>query len=109
MRYRLAIPVVLIALMALGLVARSPHIGASDSAMASHPFVGTWLIDTDTDDPANAPDLIVVHGDGTYTEFATDSDPGAGTWQSTGDSTADLAIWFPGLNDDGSYGGMVMV
>jgi len=109
MRRRFALVFALIALVAISGVLRSAHTAASTGDMAAHPFVGTWLIDTDTTDPTNLPDLIVVHGDGTYIESGPNGEFGAGSWQATGDSTADLTIWFPQQDDKGAYSGALVV
>ena len=108
MRHRFALAMALVATLSFGVLAHSPHISASDSDLSSHPFVGVWMIDVDTDDPTNPPELITVHGDGTYTEFSFDG-PGVGSWESTGDSTAALTIWFLGANDDGSFAGATII
>jgi hypothetical protein len=60
---------------------------------AGHPLVGSWILDSDADDPANAPSLAVFSSDGTYLE--TDEDGTAyGVWEATGERTATLTIVF---------------
>jgi hypothetical protein len=75
-----------------------------------HPVVGSWLADTDTDDPANPPSLLVFHADGTYVEVEADG-AGAGSWAATGERTADLTIVFleGDGGDEGGGGGMVTI
>ena len=85
----------------------TPTVTAQDAAStdyAGHPFVGSWMLDTDTSDPGNTPSLVVVSADGSYIEFDSDG-PGVGAWEPTGDTTATLTIHF--IDSDGGGGGVI--
>ena len=66
--------------------------------------VGSWLADTDTEEPSNPPSLLVFHADGTYVEV-NDGGAGAGAWAATGARTADLTIHFI----EGGDGGLMTI
>jgi hypothetical protein len=76
-------------------------------SMTDHPLVGTWLADTDPENPGNAPALFLFFADGGYLEYDPEEggDVGAGRWQATGDLTADLTLLFLSLDDEGAYEG----
>ncbi|MEA2597705.1 MAG: hypothetical protein QOF01_4174, partial [Thermomicrobiales bacterium] len=50
-------------------------VGAQDATpssridTAAHPLVGSWVIDTNADEPDNPPALVVFHADGTLIEL----------------------------------------
>jgi hypothetical protein len=107
---RISILAVLLTIVLGGLVVFSytPTIGAQDAEMAGHPLVGTWLLDTDADDPTNPPSLASIGADGIYTEVDADGSVGMGSWQSTGPNTAELT--FHGLGaEEGEFFGMITV
>lgn len=68
-------------------------IAAQESDLAEHPLVGSWILDTDTENPENPPSLAIFSSDGTYLEVDVDG-TGAGVWDATGDQTADLTFSF---------------
>ena len=84
----------LVGAVALGRSAGTAAQDATPDAAAGHPLVGAWLADTDADDPANPPSLIVFHGDGTYLQTDPDGSNGVGTWEATGARTAALTAIF---------------
>jgi hypothetical protein len=99
---RISILAFLTTIVVLGLVVfrGTSGIGAQDATeMAGHPLVGTWLLDTDTDDPTNPPSLASFGADGIYTEVDADGSAGMGSWEATGPDTA--ALTFHGLGDEG--------
>jgi hypothetical protein len=109
---------VLVLVLALGGLAGLGRAGAQDATpvdgpaepAAPHPVVGSWLLDSDQDDPDNAPSLSVFHADGAYTEHDPgDGSTGAGVWAATGASTAILTIVFVEAADDGSAAGQATV
>ncbi|MFL5760596.1 MAG: hypothetical protein ACJ789_12785 [Thermomicrobiales bacterium] len=110
---RILVLAILLAVVLGGLLifGRAATIGAQDStpaAMAGHPLVGTWLLDTDTGDPNNSPTLATFTADGIYTQLDADGSVGIGSWQTTGDTSA--AMTFHGFNtEDGQYSGMFTV
>jgi hypothetical protein len=100
------IVVVLIALTAFG--TRSGA-GAQDTTTPDHPLVGTWLGDTDTADPDNAPELFIAWGDGAWLEVDAEGSLSIGRWESTGAQTANLTIWSLGGDEEGGFGGTFVI
>src|SRR5215218_7449070 len=56
--------------------------------MATHPLVGTWRWDNDPADPADD-SYGIFAADGSYLEVTTGVGTGIGSWDPTGDRTAD--------------------
>lgn len=85
------------ALALTGVLARGlwPHAAAQDaqSAMATHPVVGTWWWENISDDPFDD-SYAVFQADGTYVEATSYIGTGIGSWVPTGERTADLIIIF---------------
>jgi hypothetical protein len=109
-RVPVLVVVMLVSLLAIIAAGRSSPTRAQDAspaAMSQSPLIGSWQLDTDTDDPSNPPELIVFSEDGAYLEFAIDG-PGVGRWESSGADTADLTIWFLGADENG-YNGTTVV
>jgi hypothetical protein len=104
--------ITLISLIAIGALGRtadtSAHDEATPGAMANQPFVGTWQLDTDTDDPENPPELAIVSADGSYVEIDAEGGVGVGSWESTGDLTANLTIRFLNTDEEG-FAGLAIV
>ena len=67
---------------------------AQGSDLADHPLVGSWLLDTDVEDPENAVSLVVFTSDGIYIETDDDGSTGIGVWESTGDTTGQMTFRF---------------
>ena len=80
---------------------------ATPAAMAGHPFVGAWVVDTDTTDPANFPALGAATADGVYVESHPQVGVGVGAWQPTGGRTVDLTIVFRATDQAGMPVGVV--
>ena len=102
--------VAVIGLLALGGTFR--HTDAQDAtpaALAGHPLIGAWLLDTDSNDPANAPSLVIFHDDGTYVQADADGSNGIGTWEATGATSAALTALYLGRDESGGFGGTVKV
>ena len=59
---------------------------------AGHPLVGTWFLDRDPANPANALGTFILHADGTYVEANPDGTVRLGAWEATGPTTATLTI-----------------
>jgi hypothetical protein len=66
---------------------------AQDTGFAGHPVVGSWMLDTDIEDPENLPSLVRFSADGGYIEIEADGNA-LGSWEPTGDSTATLTFSF---------------
>jgi hypothetical protein len=98
----------LLALM-LGVTVAAAHDDATPATMATHPFVGTWLLDTNADDPANAPDVVVITADGAYISVDAQGFPTLGVWEATGERTATVTLSSTGLEDDGSFAGTFVI
>ena len=73
---------------------------ATPTTMTGHPLVGTWLLDVDADDPANAPEVTVFTADGAYISVDAEGFPNHGVWEATGERTAGLTIVSPGMEDE---------
>ena len=110
---RLAFLVSILVVVLVGGVALGPRpaTGAQDgtpaSAMAGHPFVGAWVVDTDTTDPANFPALGAATADGVYVESHPQVGVGVGAWEPTGGRTANLTLVFRATDQGGAPVGVV--
>jgi len=93
------IAVVLLALAAAGLRA---GVGAQDVAVQGHPLVGTWLADTDPENPDNAVDVFRFGADGGYAELDANGDASIGAWEATGETTATLTVVQGQADDEGT-------
>lgn len=82
---------VLVAVLAAALVAPSALAQDAASSFGDHPFVGAWLVDTNTDDTTEPPTRLVVHPDGTLLQ-ADQTTVAIGVWEPTGDDAAALTI-----------------
>src|ERR687894_2761578 len=77
------------------------------TAAEDHPFVGAWIVDTDTADDANFPALAVATADGTYLESHPDVGVGVGSWEATGERTVNLTIVFRAPSETGTPVGLI--
>jgi hypothetical protein len=82
---------------------------ATPSTMSGHPLVGTWLLDTNADDPANAPEVTIFTADGAYISVDAEGFPNHGVWEATGERTAGLTIVSPGMEDEVPFAGTFVV
>lgn len=64
---------------------------ADPGARAGHPVVGSWLADTDVDEPMNPLSLFTFHDDGTYFQ-SEGSLTGVGAWEPADEQTALLTF-----------------
>jgi hypothetical protein len=92
-----------IAVVVLGLSA-TPGRGttaqeATPTAMGGHPLVGTWLLDTNADDPANPPEVTIFTADGAYISVDAEGIPNHGVWVATGERRAGLTIVSPVMEE----------
>ena len=110
---RVAVLVSFLALVPVGVVApgAGPGAVAQDgtpaAAMAGHPFVGAWVVDTDTADPANFPALGAATADGVYVESHPQVGVGVGAWEPTGGRTVSLTLVFRATDQGGAPVGVV--
>ena len=81
---------------------------ATPTTMNRHPLVGTWLLDTDADDPANTPDVVVFTGGGAYISVDAEGFPSLGVWEASGERTATLTIVSPGMEEE-AFAGTFMI
>jgi hypothetical protein len=77
--------------------------------MTGHPLVGTWLLDTNADDPANAPEVAVFTANGAYISVDAEGFPSLGVWETAGEGTANLTIVSAEADEEGGFGGTFMV
>jgi hypothetical protein len=99
-----------LAVVLVGVIAVGRGSSAQDAtpmAATQHPLVGTWLLDTDTDDPENPLEVDIFTSDGAYISVEADGFVTLGAWEATGDQTANLTIWSPAPAEEG--GGMFIV
>lgn len=87
---------VLVAGVALGRGAGTSAQDATPAAMAEHPLVGAWVVDSSAEDPSDAPAVAVISADGSL----IDTEGVAGTWRATGPRTASST--FVIVSDDGA-------
>lgn len=76
--------------------------GASAQDTATHPLIGTWVIDPEVEDPANPPSFDAFMADGTLVNVGSDG-ASVGSWEPTGPRTATMT--FAGLvaGQDGAF------
>jgi hypothetical protein len=68
---------------------------AQDTDYAGHPLVGSWMIDTDVENPEYLPAVGRFSADGGYVQMEWDGTSGLGAWEPTGDTTANLTFSYP--------------
>jgi hypothetical protein len=106
-RFSISLVVVAIALLGMTTVGRGTLGTVAQEAtpvvgpVGPHPIVGSWLADTDADDPSNPPALFTFHADGTYFQSEVDG-VGVGAWVATGARTADLTIHSVSQDESGA-------
>lgn len=66
---------------------------ASPAVGTEHPLVGAWMVDTEPENPTNAPHLAIVSSDGTYLEVDPDG-TAVGVWEATGETTGAITFHF---------------
>ena len=98
---RVSVLLSIVAIVLVGIVALRVQPGAvaqeaTPTTMSGHPLVGTWLLDTNADDPANAPEVTIFTADGAYISVDAEGFPNHGVWEATGERTAGLTIVSPG-------------
>jgi hypothetical protein len=92
--------VVLVSLVTLVLLGARPAVVESQAAMhdgarptADSPLVGAWWWENISDDPFDD-SYAILHADGTYVEETSYIGAGIGSWEVTGERSADLTIVF---------------
>ena len=80
---------------------------ATPTTTATHPFIGAWIVDTDVAIDVNFPALAVATADGTYIESHPEVGVGVGTWEATGERTANLTIVFRAPGETGAPVGLI--
>ena len=88
----------LTAVVMIGAVALGGSAVAQDSTPVApstdHPIVGSWMIDTEPQNPTNPLHLTIISADGSYLESETDGGVSVGVWEATGDNTAIFSFRF---------------
>jgi hypothetical protein len=89
-RTAILVAIVLAAVPGSTVLAHDDHAAATD-----HPFVGAWVVDTNTTDTSDPHTLLIVHPDGTLVQ-ADPANVGVGVWEPTGEAMASLTVtaWF---------------
>ena len=111
-RFSVVLPVLIVILLGLFAVRLSGSTSAQEgtpTAGDQHPLIGAWVADTNVDDPANPPSLLIFHDDGTFIELEVGGGSGLGAWEATGPTSADLTILFPGPVENGEFAGHAKV
>jgi len=76
----------------LGLALTARGVAAQDAtptSLVGHPFVGTWIVDRNPDDPTEIPTYNVVTSDGTIIDPTVG---GVGVWEATGPTSANFTL-----------------
>lgn len=96
----------LVGALALGGSAGTTAQDATPAATAGHPLVGTWLLDSEVDNEADAPSVTAFAADGTAVDAGSDG-ASVGTWEATGPRTATLTL--VGVFEEEGFGGSFFV
>jgi hypothetical protein len=78
--------------LGLALATTTSHASSQDAtptAMAGHPAVGTWIVDRNPNDTAEAPTLNVITADGNIVDPVIGV---AGVWEATGSRTTKFTL-----------------
>ncbi len=75
---------------------------ATPGALVGHPLVGAWVVDTEAENPANAPSVTTIGADGIAIDVTADG-ASAGVWEATGPRTATLTL--AGVFEEEGFGG----
>src|SRR5829696_8235637 len=112
---RFSIPFLVGAVLAMSVIGVNlrPSVIAKDAtpsnmSLAEHPVVGAWRWTNAPGDPIPFT-FAISHDDGTYIEVTMGGGTGVGTWQPTGELTADLTAYFQDLDPsvEGFEAGMI--
>ncbi len=82
------------------LVVGGGALAAQDTDFTDNPFVGSWIVDSDPENPQNPPELTVLTPSGSVIDTSADGTTGVGMWEPTGDTTANVT--FTVVFDDGT-------
>lgn len=96
-------------LVGAGIAGRPGDVAAQSStpaATAGHPLVGTWIVDTEVDDPSDPPSFDAFSADGTFVNIGSDG-AAVGAWEATGPRTATFT--FAALAQGSNGGAMVIL
>lgn len=77
---------------------------ATADAMATHPIVGTWLLNVDIFDENVPPLLVIYHADGTYTDAGAGRGSGIGVWEPIDENTVAANVLFHTQDEEGNFG-----
>ena len=103
-RFSVLLTSLVVALLGIGSILATSALSAQ-APDEPHPLVGSWWLDTDSEDPEGAPELAIATADGSWIE----ADPGAGislgVWEATGPQSAILTFWSVGADEEGGFYG----
>jgi hypothetical protein len=106
---RISAVVSLLGVLASLLVVGTAAQDATPATTGTHPLVGTWIVDADVDDPANAPEVDRFFADGGFLSIDATGRPTLGLWEATGERTATVTFISTGSDDTGAYVGTFTV
>ena len=93
--------------LALAVAAISPIVVAQEDA-AMHPIVGSWVLDPTPEDPSDAVNLVTFNAEGTLVSAGFDG-TAMGSWEPTGERTADVTFHGLSFAPDGGFGGLFTI
>jgi hypothetical protein len=94
-RHWSAVTLVLVVILGLFALGRSPGTHAQDAtpiAAPGHPIVGAWIQELDPSNPAVMPELIMFFSDGTMLNKDAEGAINFGVWEASGDSSVNLTL-----------------
>jgi hypothetical protein len=108
--HRLSSALALSVLLLIGLLLSTNGVIAQDDGEGDqHPLVGTWLLDSEADNPDNPLEVDVITSDGAFIGVEADGSVTLGAWEATGDQTANLTVWSILPEEEGSGTAIIRV
>jgi hypothetical protein len=99
------IALIVVGVLGQGVLAASAQ-DATPTDTASHPIVGTWIVDTTTASDTDSPEIGIFHGDGTMVGLGANRSAG-GSWEPIDDRSVTLTLVT--VSDQGGVGAYVVV
>ena len=92
MRRALVMFLSVVVLLGSLLVGGGTLVAAQDTDFSGHPLVGTWMLDTEPENPDAFPSQVIFSAEGGYVDVDAEGVVVIGGWEPTGDTTANLTI-----------------